>query len=261
MSWDPAQYLQFADERLRPALDLLARVPLAAPQTVVDLGCGAGNVTRLIAARWPESSIVGVDNDAAMLGKARATLGGEARCRFEQADLRTWRPHAAVDVVYSNAALHWLDDHAAVFARVVQTVRPGGVLAVQMPTNFAAPSHAAVASLAADPRFAAKLAPLLRPRPVGDPAQYHAWLQPWTSALDIWVTEYLQVLAARTDGAHPVVEWTKGTWLVPLFAVLDDDERAAFLVDYSERMREAYPPQPDGRVLFPFRRLFIVAKR
>jgi len=130
-----------------------------------------------------------------------------------------------------------------------------------MPTNFAAPSHSAVASIAADPRFAAKLAPLLRPHPVAAPAQYHAWLQPWTTALDIWVTEYLQVLAARTDRAHPVVEWTKGTWLVPLFAVLDDDERAAFLVDYSERMREAYPPQPDGRVLFPFRRLFIVAKR
>jgi trans-aconitate 2-methyltransferase len=262
MSWDPTQYLQFAGERLRPALDLLARIPLATPQTVVDLGCGAGNVTRFLAGRWPDARIVGVDNDAAMLEKARTTVGRPAQhVQFAQADLNVWRPDASVDVVYSNAALQWLPNHAALFARVVQMVRPGGVLAVQMPSNFGAPSHVALTAMATGARFGPKLSPLLRTHPVAAPADYFSWLAPWSSAIDIWTSEYLQVLAARTDGAHAVVEWTKGTWLAPMLAALDADERAEFIVDYSARMHIAYPPLPDGRVLFPFKRLFIVAKR
>jgi trans-aconitate 2-methyltransferase len=166
-----------------------------------------------------------------------------------------------VDVLYSNAALHWLDDHPVVFPRLAQCVRPGGVLAVQMPHNFAAPSHTAVADLARSPRYRDQLAALVRAQPVAEPASYFAWLSPWSTALDIWETEYLQVLPARTDGAHGIVEWTKGTWLVPFLGALQESDARAFLADYAARVREAYPLLADGRVLFPFRRLFIIAKR
>src|SRR6187455_1386434 len=135
MTWNPQRYLEFADLRLRPAVDLLARVPAIAPGTVADLGCGAGNVTRLLAERWPGAAIVGVDSSRPMLDKARVALAGAANLRFEERDLATWMPDAPVDVVYSNATLHWLDDHAELFPRLMSALAPGGVLAVQIPNN------------------------------------------------------------------------------------------------------------------------------
>ena len=123
MQWDPQQYLRYADERLRPALDLMARVPADAPKTVVDLGCGAGNVTAILAARWPKAQVSGVDGSAPMLEKAREAA---PKCRFAQADFGTWEPPAPVDVLYSNAALHWLGDHAVLFPRLLDQVAKGG---------------------------------------------------------------------------------------------------------------------------------------
>ena len=144
MSWNPQRYLAYEGERLRPALDLLARVALERPRTVVDLGCGAGNVTRVLAERWPDASVLGVDNSAPMLSKARAAPGDLARVAFEAADIGAWRPSSPVDLLYSNAALHWLPDHATLFPAVARMVAPGGVLAVQMPLNYDAPSHVSV---------------------------------------------------------------------------------------------------------------------
>jgi trans-aconitate 2-methyltransferase len=140
MAWNPAQYLQFAGERLRPALDLLARVPLDRPRTIVDLGCGAGNVTKLLGERWPDAHIIGVDNSSEMLEQAGIATDHDSRYQFITADLATWQPEVPVDLVYSNAALQWLPDHAALFPRVVSMVSPGGMAAVQMPDNFHAPS-------------------------------------------------------------------------------------------------------------------------
>jgi trans-aconitate 2-methyltransferase len=260
-SWNPAQYLQYASERLRPALDLLARVPLEHPRTIVDLGCGAGNVTRLLGERWPDAQIVGVDSSAAMLERARAELPERIRYTFVEADLATWRPAAPVDLVYSNAALHWLPGHATLLPQVAAMVAGNGVLAVQMPDNFRAPSHTAINELAADPRWRAKLAAFVRAPPVAAPADYFTWLAPCARALDVWQTEYLQVLPGREDGEHPVAAWTRGTWLAPVLAALDDAERALFLRAYGERLAVAYPRRADGRTLFAFRRLFIVANR
>jgi trans-aconitate 2-methyltransferase len=261
MSWDPNQYLKFEGERLRPAVDLLARIALAAPRVIVDLGCGAGNVARLLGERWPGARIVGVDGSAAMLAKARAATEGDPRFTFIEADLATWTPEAPVDLVYSNAALHWLPDHEAVFARVVAMVAAGGMLAVQMPDNFRAPSHTTIAEHARSPRWQAKLGALVRDDPVAPAAQYFRWLAPQVSTLDIWATEYLQVLPGNADDEHPVATWTKGTWLSPFLAALDGAEQREFLAHYNERLKAAYPPLPDGRVLFAFRRLFIVANR
>ena len=261
MPWNPAQYLQFAGERLRPAVDLLARIPLDRPRTIVDLGCGAGNVTKLLGERWPDARIVGVDSSTDMLGEARAATCNDGRYTFVAADLEQWRPDAPVDLVYSNAALHWLPDHAALFARVATMVAHGGVLAVQMPDNFRAPSHTLIADIARSERWRSRLGGIVREPPVAAAADYFAWLAPRMAKLDIWLTEYLQILEPRNDGAHPVAAWTRGTWLVPFLEVLDEQDRAEFLREYMQRLALAYPARDDGSTLFPFRRLFIVAKR
>ena len=244
MPWNPAQYLEFADARLRPALDLLARIRLDAPRTIVDLGCGTGNVTRLLAERWPQARIVGIDSSQAMLREARAATHDESRFTFVTADLSQWLP-----------------DHAALFARVATMVAPGGVLAVQMPDNFRAASHTLIADIARSERWRATLGGIVREPPVAAPPDYFAWLSALMSKVDIWRTEYLQVLDARKDGEHPVAAWTKGTWLVPFLEALGESDRAKFLREYMDRLAVAYPPCDDGRTLFSFRRLFIVANR
>jgi trans-aconitate 2-methyltransferase len=261
MPWNPAQYLEFADARLRPALDLIARIQLEAPRSIIDLGCGTGNVTRLLAERWPQARLVGVDSSPAMLREAHAVAGDGPRCSFVTADLAEWQPDGPVDLVYSNAALHWLPDHAALFARVAAMVAPGGVLAVQMPDNFRAPSHTLIAEIARSELWRAKVGGIVREPPVAAPADYFAWLSARMAKVDIWRTEYLQVLEARTDGEHPVAAWTKGTWLVPFLEALGESDRAAFLREYMDRLAVAYPPRGDGRTLFPFGRVFIVANR
>ena len=252
--WDPAKYLEFAGHRLRPALDLLAHVPLASPAVVYDLGCGAGNVTRLLAERWPASAVTGVDRSEAMLAAARAATPAVT---WEQADLGTWRARRAADLVFSNAALHWLDDHQGLFPRLVADLTTGGVLAVQMPRNHGAPSHTEMAAAALAGPWRDRLRPVPRPQPVAEPAAYRDILEPHVSRLDIWETEYLHVL----DGDNPVVEWTRGSALKPLLDALDEPERSAFLAEYAARIAHAYPRRPDGRTLLPFRRLFIVAVR
>ena len=261
MSWNPQRYLEFEDHRLRPAIDLLARVGLDAPRSVVDLGCGAGNVTRLLALRWPDAEVVGIDNSEAMLAKARAAASDLANVRFEARDLATVSPERSVDVVYSNATLHWLSDHASLFPRLARTVAGGGVLAVQMPRNFDAPSHVAVAEVATSERWRGRLATVVRAPPVAAAEAYFRWLEPHCASVDVWETIYLQRLAARDDGEHPVVAFVSGTWLLPFFDRLGDDAdaRRDFLGDYRERIARVYPREPDGSTLFPFRRLFVVA--
>ena len=252
--WDPAQYLRFAGHRLRPALDLLNRIDLAQPETVVDLGCGAGNVTRWLAQRWPDAAVTGIDASAAMLAKAAEALPG---VRWQRAGIAAWRPERPPDLIYSNAALHWLPDHEGLFPKLAGELAPGGVLAVQMPRNFGAPSHTAMAEAARDGPWFETLAPLLKPAPVHEPAFYHRLLAPQASAVDLWETTYFQVL----EGENPVAEWTKGTWLKPMLDALDGDRRRGFEAAYRARIAAAYPPGPDGRTLFPFRRLFIVVRR
>jgi len=263
VSWDPGQYLKFAGERARPAIDLIGRIPLAAPRAIVDLGCGAGNVTRLLAERWPEAEITGVDRSAAMLVAARESTRGDRRFAWIEAELATWQPGrdaARPDVLFSNAALHWLDDHSTLFPRLLAAVAADGVLAVQMPCNFGAPSHVALRAVATGARWRGRLAPLVRPSPVAAAADYFRWLAPYAATLDLWDTEYLHVLVPTGDGEHPVVAWTIGTALTPFFSVLDAEAQQAFLTDYRRLVARDYPPEAEGRVLFPFRRRFLIAR-
>ncbi len=253
MPWDPAQYLKFAGQRLRPAIDLLSRIDAEDPAEVYDLGAGAGNVTRLLQDRWPDAHVTGVDDSEEMLAKAAAAA---PEITWERADLATWRPGRPADLIYSNAALHWIIGHDRLFAALVAALAPGGVLAVQMPRNFSAPSHTAIAEAARSGPWRTRLEPLLRPAPVADPAFYFDLLVPRVATVDIWETEYLQVL----EGDNPVKEWTKGTWLRPLLDALAEPERSGFEAAYGALVTRAYPPRADGHTLFPFRRLFIIAR-
>ncbi len=263
MSWDPVQYLRFEGERLRPAQDLLARVPVADATAVADLGCGAGNVARVLADRWPSARIVGVDSSREMLAAARTATAGSPRFEFREADLAAWAAPAneRFDVVFSNALLHWLDDHGTVLARWCAALAPGGALAVQAPDNFAAPSHMELFALARSPHWRERLEVRVRAAPMAALDAYQEWLAPHAARVDVWSTTYLHVLGPAAGGEHPVVAWTKGTTLTPFLAALDASARAEFLADYGAAMRRAYPPRGDGSVCFPFKRVFMVAVR
>lgn len=251
--WDPEQYLRFGDERLRPALDLLARVAHPGPARVVDLGCGAGSAMPALRARFPGAELRGVDGSAAMLAKARA-----AGFDTEEADIARWAPTEPVDVLFSNAALHWLTDHETLLPHLLGRLAPGGVLAVQMPHMHAAPVRATQDRLAADGPWAGRLSGVKSAPPVPDAAWYYDLLAPRTTALDTWTTEYLHVLR----GEDPVALWAMGSSLRPYMDALDGEPalHEGFLAAYAAEMRRAYPPQADGAVLLPFRRLFIQAR-
>jgi trans-aconitate 2-methyltransferase len=253
--WDPSQYLRYADLRLRPAIDLLTRVDLQSPGRIVDLGCGVGNVTKMIAKRWPKAELTGVDSSPEMLNRAREFPDD---INWVQADIETWSPTEPLDLVFSNAALHFVDDkHEHLLPKLLEFVTPGGVLAIQMPRNFGEPSHTLMYAAAREGPWRKQLELLLRPVPIAEPEAYHDILAPHVGSLDIWETVYLQVL----EGDDPVAEWTGATWGKPLLDALNDEDRRAFKAGYVARLRTMYPRRSDGTTLFPFRRLFIVATR
>ena len=252
MEWDPAIYLQYADERLRPALDLLARVPLDAPARVVDLGCGAGNVTAILRRRFPSAAVTGVDGSAPMLEKARTAAPD---CRFEQADMAVWEPPSPPDLIYSNAALHWLGGHTALFPRLLGALAPGGVLAVQMPAMHNAPLRALQHEVAMDGLWTGLLREVESAPPILAPGDYWDVLRPRCARLDIWETIYLHAL----QGEDAVVQWAMGTSLRPFLDKLPPDLREGFLTAYRAAVNPCYPRRADGTTLLPFRRLFMVA--
>ena len=254
MVWNPQQYLKFSGHRLRPAVDLLMRIPEFSVRTVADLGAGAGNVTRLIKERWPGADVLAVEGSGEMVAAGRKAAPD---VEWLQQDLGLWRPQRSFDLIYSNAALHWLPDHSILFPSLIQKVAAGGFFAVQMPRNFTAPSHVLIGETALSGPWRNKLEHLVTAPPVHEPAFYHDLLIPHCEMLDIWETEYLQVL----EGENPVKEWTKGTWLTRYLDALDESEKAAFETAYGERVARAYPRNAQGQTLFPFRRLFMVAQR
>ncbi len=250
--WNPAQYLRYGSERLRPALDLMARIHVDLPETVFDLGCGTGTVTGILKDRWPDANVTGVDSSASMLER---TVNIETGVNWQHADLNNWQPDHLADVVYSNAALHWLDDHNTLFPRIMGAVKPGGVLAIQMPENFNAPSHTSIADTVREGVWHERLAPYQREHPVAEPSFYYDLISPLSSSIDMWETTYMHVL----EGDDPIVEWTKGTMLRPLLDHLSEEEAFSFLSSYAKKVAKAYPHQADGKTMFPFKRLFILA--
>jgi len=260
--WDAGQYLRFGGERARPFFDLVAQIDTTDPRHVVDLGCGPGNLTAALAQRWPGATVTGMDNSPEMIDAARAFAvqraegQGAQNLGFAIGDVRDWHPEHPVDVIVCNAVLQWVPGHDGLLSRWAEHLAPGGWLAFQLPGNFDQPSHAIVAEMAASPRWRDPLAGAELNRQAGDPADYVALLARPGFEVDAWETSYLHVL----HGENPVFEWTKGTTLRPVLAGLDEEQAAAFLGEYGERVRDAYHPQPFG-TLCPFRRVFAVVHR
>lgn len=253
IAWSPSQYLKFADERTRPSRDLLAQISLRAPWRVVDVGCGPGNSTALLAERWPSADVMGIDNSDSMLSQARKSL---VRLRFIKADAAHWVPDPDVDLVFANAVYQWVPDHSRQLVRVLQPLRKGAVLAVQMPDNMMEPTHVLMREVAGRKRYAEALKGVAR-GPLPPAADYYSLLSAETRRLDLWHTVYNHVMS----DAAAIVEWVKGTGLSPFLERLAGADRAAFLEDYASEIEKAYPKAPDGRVLLRFPRLFIVAER
>jgi trans-aconitate 2-methyltransferase len=252
--WDAGQYLRFGGERSRPFFDLTAQVGATNPGYVADLGCGPGNLTAVLARRWPGATVVGVDNSPEMIAAAAENAAPAAgNLTFELGDVWDWRPARPVDVLVCNAVLQWVPGHQRLLLDWADLLAPGGWLAFQLPGNFDQPSHAIVRELAESPRWRAQLAEAQLNRQAGDPAEYVELLARPGYAVDAWETSYLHVL----PGADPVVEWTKGTTLRPVLAALDEKGAAEFLGEYAERLRQVYKPHSFGTV-FPFRRVFAV---
>jgi trans-aconitate 2-methyltransferase len=263
--WDPGSYLRFGSERARPFFDLLTRVQAEKPGFVADLGCGPGNLTALLAARWPEAHVLGVDNSPEMIEAARAEaararadrgrddVGGLA---FTLADLRDWRPRRPVDVFTCNAVLQWVPGHLALLTAWAGWLAPDGWLAFQLPGNFDQPGHTIMRDLAYSPRWESRLQGVQLNRQAVDPSAYLDLLAAADCEVDAWETTYLHVL----PGEDAVLNWYRGSGLRPVLAALSEPEAAEFTAEYAARLRAAYPPAPYGTVL-PFRRIFVVAHR
>lgn len=256
MSWSPAQYGAFEDERTRPSRDLVAAISDTAASRMCDLGCGPGNSTEVLAARFRNAAVEGVDSSSDMVAAARARLPG---IRFTVAGIEAWDDPGPFGVLLANAVLQWLPDHAALLPRLAARLARGGSLAVQMPDNLDEPAHRLMREAAADGPWAGKLAGAAGMRTeMGTPDWYYRVLRAGCSRVDVWRTTYHHVLPG---GADAVVEWFKGSGLRPFLAPLDEAEQAGFLARYRAGVADAYPVLPDGAVLLPFPRLFMVGTR
>lgn len=253
MTWSAAQYSRFEAERTRPVRDLVAAIPLQEAQSAIDLGCGPGNSTEVLAHRYASAHIEGIDSDADMVRAASERL---PQIRFTLADIASWHAPRPVDILLANASLQWLPDHAHLYPRLLEQLRSGGCLAVQTPDNLQEPAHRLAREVAATGPWSQKIGQVRHPDR-HEAAWYYTLLQPLCSQVDIWRTTYMHPL----QGHAAVVEWFKGSALRPFLAQLDEAEKAQYLARYQQAISEAYPLLTDGTVLLPFPRLFIVAVR
>jgi len=251
--WSAEQYLKFEDERTRPSRDLLAQIRLASPRKIVDIGCGPGNSTELLVRRWPDATVIGIDTSADMLRQARERLPNQT---FIETNVAHWVPPAGTDLLFANAIFQWVPDHLKQLQRLLGKLPPDGVLAVQLPDSLDEPAHLLMREVARQGPWAKQLSEKARVRDTLPTAGgYYDALSPLCTRLDIWHTIYNHVL----DDAASVVEWVKGTGLRPFLELLETPERKQFLAEYTARIAATYLPQADGKVLFRFPRIFIMA--
>ena len=257
-TWDPERYLTYADERGRPFVDLVGRIDADAPRVVVDLGCGPGNLTRLLKERWPDARVSGVDSSPEMIEAASAIED----VTWEVGDVRDWARrdplalHEPVDVLVSNATLQWVPDHLELLPGLLDRLQPGGWLAFQVPGNFDEPSHTTRTELASREPYAEHVRDARVPTS-HEPADYTRLLLDLGCEVDAWETTYLHVLT----GDDPVFAWVSGTGARPTLQALPDDLRPLFEEEFKAALREAYPADAAGRVILPFRRIFVVARK
>ncbi|ALV44959.1 trans-aconitate methyltransferase [Arthrobacter alpinus] len=268
--WEPAKYVEFADFRNRPFFDLTSRITASAPRTVVDLGCGPGNLTATLAQRWPSAQVLGLDSSAAMVNEAqkltsqndagptsRVSPHTASGLSFGQKDITAWRPDDSTDVVVSNAALQWVPTHRELMVDWLAAMRPGAWLGVQVPGNFGAPSHVLMRELADSPRWRKQLDGVLRHNDaVGEPAEYQELFLRAGARVEVWESTYNQLLR----GENPVLEWVRGTGLRPVSAALEPADSKVFEQEYAALVAKAYPAGDYGTI-FPFRRIFMAGEK
>lgn len=256
MTWSAKQYVAFEDERTRPARDLLAAIPPREVRSAIDIGCGPGNSTELLVERFAGATVRGVDSSPDMIEAARKRL---PHIPFDTVDIANWNDSTSFDVIFANAVLQWLPDHATLLPSLAARLTPGGSLAIQMPDTLNQPSHRLMREIAADGPWASKLSDASAQRTqVAAASDYYAMLKPYCSRVDVWHTTYHHPLAG---GASGIVEWFKGSGLRPYLQPLSEAERAQYLERYLAAIEQVYPTLDDGSVLLPFPRLFIVATR
>ncbi len=256
MRWSAKQYLAFEDERTRPVRDLVSAIPDMPARLVIDLGCGPGNSTEVLAARFPAAAVRGLDSSADMIVTARQRL---PRAQFSLASIEAWTDGGPFDVMLANAVLQWVPNHATLLPELIVRLATGGSLAIQMPDNLEVPAQRLMREVAALGPWAQALAAASAARtPIGDADWYYGLLRPLCARVDIWRTTYYHALRG---GAGAIVEWFKGSGLRPFLEPLDAAARAAYLERYTAEVARAYPPLADGSVLLPFPRLFMVAVR
>ena len=253
--WNPELYLKFSDQRGRPAADLIAQIQLENPKRIIDLGCGTGTSTERLHQRWPNADLAGLDSSPAMLRQARES---HPEWDWIESTVENWSPVAAYDLIFSNAALHWVARHETLFPRLLQQLAPGGALAVQMPHNAASPAHQTMRRVAADPRWSVMLAAESESTFVEPAEFYYAALRKKASRLNIWETEYLQIV----DGPRAVLDWVRSTGMRPYLERLPDNtQRQKFEAMCLAEFERLYPADDQGKALFPYRRMFIIAYR
>jgi trans-aconitate 2-methyltransferase len=256
MNWSAEQYLKFENERTRAAHDLLQAVPASEVRNAADLGCGPGNSTGLIAARFPGAAIVGIDNSAVMIEAAKKRLPG---ARFELCHIHEWGEPGPWDLLYTSATLQWVGDHESLLPRLARRLSPGGSLAIMMADDLDEPTLAAARTVAQTVPFGVKLGGADKGRTVPGTADwYYALLKPLASRVDIWRTTHFHPLAGGLDA---IVEWLRGAGLRPFLQPLAFEEQKAFIAAYKEELAKAYNPLADGTVILPFPRLFILVTR
>jgi len=253
--WNPELYLKFSDQRARPASDLIAQIKLNNPRRIIDLGCGPGNSTSQLNKRWPQAQLTGLDSSAEMLAQARKK---NPDWTWIESSIEKWETAEPFDLVFTNAALHWVGNHGSLFPRLLSFVAAGGALAVQMPNNFHSPVHMAMKATADSPRWSALLGAAEEHLGVETPAFYYDVLRKSATMLNIWETEYLQVM----DGPRAVLDWIRSTGMrFYLERLHGDAERQQFEADCLQRIEQAYVANDQGNVLFPYKRIFILAYR
>ncbi len=255
-SWNPDVYLRYQAYRARPALDLIAQIPLETPGPIADLGCGPGNVTKTLLDTWPDRKVTGVDLSEDMLAKAKGSDGASG-IDWQHGDIATWQAPEPLALLFSNAALHWVQNLETVIPRLATQIKSEGWLAYQIPVTFESAYQHCIRETVQSEHWKTKLGDVwMYKDPPGPDAMYDL-LSPSCTSVDIWVTDYHHVL----EGENPVLEWIKGTGLTPYLAVLNEQEQSEFIADYGARVQRAYPKQDDGNTLFLMKRIFVLAQK
>jgi trans-aconitate 2-methyltransferase len=255
VDWNPTAYMSYSRERAQPIIDFVAHLQQLAPKNIVDLGCGPGTSTGILRQAFPQARILGIDSSPAMISKAKAVLPGVT---FLENNAAAWRPGPETDLVFSNALFQWVPDHHQVIREILQAMRRGATLAIQMPDNLGEPSHRLMAEVASRTPWQEKLGDATKARsPLLSPSAYHDLLSPLCSKLEIWRTTYHHRLA----GHQGVTDMLSTTGLKPYLDPLSREERADYLTAYKAAIAPYYPPLNDGSVLYPFPRLFLKAIR